>query len=288
MSQFAGTSGSPKLLEPWCSKGLRSPPPASALLNPKLPILGAHILLKGLTPGLGECSSSQTIWLHTGLQVQALPSPRDRSRSRSFDAILGAWLGISQPEDFFLAGRAHKYSKKLLLLHVQILFYPTAIGSEPQDPSLQSYPHWARTMTGHSAANLVKQTPLRNVWFHSNLCWPVASVSLNFSQYQSTHCLLSDQGLLPASNWFGFPPCAALKLLRVLIWIPETKQALACHPSLLSSQQSGSARSCMYVQLVQSCRMMFAGPSSCLQQDRHGNIWALKDHLLRWIIHHWQ
>jgi N-carbamoylputrescine amidase len=37
----------------------------------------------------------------------------------------------------------------------EILFYPTAIGSEPQDPSINSYPHWARVMQGHAGANLV-------------------------------------------------------------------------------------------------------------------------------------
>ena len=37
----------------------------------------------------------------------------------------------------------------------QVLFYPTAIGSEPQDPSLNSYPHWTRVMCGHAGANLV-------------------------------------------------------------------------------------------------------------------------------------
>lgn len=37
----------------------------------------------------------------------------------------------------------------------EVLFYPTAIGSEPQDPSINSYPHWVRTMQGHAAANMV-------------------------------------------------------------------------------------------------------------------------------------
>ena len=37
----------------------------------------------------------------------------------------------------------------------QVLFYPTAIGSEPQDPQLNSYPHWCRVMQGHAGANLM-------------------------------------------------------------------------------------------------------------------------------------
>ena len=37
-----------------------------------------------------------------------------------------------------------------------MLFYPTAIGSEPQDPKLDSYEHWTRVMCGHAGANLVR------------------------------------------------------------------------------------------------------------------------------------
>jgi hypothetical protein len=43
----------------------------------------------------------------------------------------------------------------LVPLPLQLLFYPTAIGSEPKQPGYNSYPHWCRTMLGHAAANLV-------------------------------------------------------------------------------------------------------------------------------------
>ena len=42
----------------------------------------------------------------------------------------------------------------LALKGAEVIVYPTAIGSEPQDPTLQSKDHWQRTMMGHSAANL--------------------------------------------------------------------------------------------------------------------------------------
>jgi N-carbamoylputrescine amidase len=42
----------------------------------------------------------------------------------------------------------------LALQGADVIFYPTAIGSEPQDASVTSYRHWARTMLGHAAANL--------------------------------------------------------------------------------------------------------------------------------------
>jgi hypothetical protein len=38
----------------------------------------------------------------------------------------------------------------------QLIFYPSAIGSEPPAPDVNSYPHWVRTMCGHAAANLVR------------------------------------------------------------------------------------------------------------------------------------
>lgn len=43
----------------------------------------------------------------------------------------------------------------LVLQGAEAIFYPTAIGSEPQDANLDSQGHWQRTMQGHSAANLV-------------------------------------------------------------------------------------------------------------------------------------
>jgi N-carbamoylputrescine amidase len=41
----------------------------------------------------------------------------------------------------------------MALLGAEILLYPTAIGSEPQDPSIDSRDHWQRCMQGHAAAN---------------------------------------------------------------------------------------------------------------------------------------
>ena len=39
---------------------------------------------------------------------------------------------------------------------MQVLLYPTAIGSEPPNPSYNSYPHWTRVMQGHAGANMVR------------------------------------------------------------------------------------------------------------------------------------
>lgn len=43
----------------------------------------------------------------------------------------------------------------LVLQGAELLFFPTAIGSEPTDPTYHSAAHWETTMLGHAAANMV-------------------------------------------------------------------------------------------------------------------------------------
>ncbi|WP_459481724.1 N-carbamoylputrescine amidase [Clostridium saccharoperbutylacetonicum] len=43
----------------------------------------------------------------------------------------------------------------MTLMGAEILFYPTAIGSEPQDGSIDSKDHWQTCMLGHAASNLI-------------------------------------------------------------------------------------------------------------------------------------
>ena len=45
-------------------------------------------------------------------------------------------------------------ARSMALMGADLIFYPTAIGSEPQDPNLNSLKHWQRTMQGHAAANM--------------------------------------------------------------------------------------------------------------------------------------
>ncbi len=46
-------------------------------------------------------------------------------------------------------------ARALALGGAEVLLYPTAIGTEPGQPELDSRPHWRRVMQGHAAANLV-------------------------------------------------------------------------------------------------------------------------------------
>ncbi|MGX5201093.1 N-carbamoylputrescine amidase [Aliikangiella sp. IMCC44632] len=43
----------------------------------------------------------------------------------------------------------------MALKGAEVIFYPTAIGSEPQDPSWDSCAHWQTVMQGHSGANML-------------------------------------------------------------------------------------------------------------------------------------
>ncbi|KAM0947464.1 putative N-carbamoylputrescine amidase [Dioscorea sansibarensis] len=46
-------------------------------------------------------------------------------------------------------------ARAMALQGAEVLLYPTAIGSEPQDQELDSREHWKRVMQGHAGANLV-------------------------------------------------------------------------------------------------------------------------------------
>ncbi len=46
-------------------------------------------------------------------------------------------------------------ARAMALMGAELLFFPTAIGSEPQDPTLDSRPHWQNTQCGHAAANIM-------------------------------------------------------------------------------------------------------------------------------------
>lgn len=46
-------------------------------------------------------------------------------------------------------------ARSMMLMGAQVLFYPTAIGSEPHDPGLDTSRLWRRAMVGHAVSNVV-------------------------------------------------------------------------------------------------------------------------------------
>ena len=95
----------------------------------------------------------------TGYQEKFYFSPGD-SGFLVWKTSLGITIGIGICWDQWFPEAA----RAMALKGADLLLYPTAIGSEPQDPTLDSADHWQRVMQGHSAAN---------VRFRLRLCWVV-------------------------------------------------------------------------------------------------------------------
>ena len=59
-------------------------------------------------------------------------------------------------------------ARALLLEGAEILFYPTAIGSEPYDLSLDTHLQWQRVMQGHAVANAVPIVAANRIGIEEN------------------------------------------------------------------------------------------------------------------------
>jgi N-carbamoylputrescine amidase len=85
----------------------------------------------------------------TGYQEKFYFSPGD-SGFRVWDTQVGK-VGVAICWDQWFP----EVARAMALQGADILLYPTAIGSEPQDPTINSAGHWQRTMQGHAAASMV-------------------------------------------------------------------------------------------------------------------------------------
>jgi N-carbamoylputrescine amidase len=84
-----------------------------------------------------------------GYQEKFYFSPGDTG-FRVWDTAAGkVGLGICWDQWFPECARA------MALMGAEILLYPTAIGSEPPNPSYDSSSHWQNVMRGHAAANIM-------------------------------------------------------------------------------------------------------------------------------------
>jgi N-carbamoylputrescine amidase len=66
-------------------------------------------------------------------------------------------------------------ARALVLQGAEFLMYPTAIGSEPNDPDLDSMEHWRIVMRGHAGANMVPVVAANRIGLEST-----GSVAMNF------------------------------------------------------------------------------------------------------------
>lgn len=68
----------------------------------------------------------------------------------------------------------------------ELLFYPTAIGTEPQDVSINSCPHWRRCIQGHAAANMVPVVTSNRIGKESASSWD-GKISFYGSSFITDH-----------------------------------------------------------------------------------------------------
>ena len=84
-----------------------------------------------------------------GYQEKFYFSPGDTGFKVWDTAVGKIGLGICWDQWFPECARA------MALMGAEVLLYPTAIGSEPPNPSYDSSSHWQNTMRGHAAANIM-------------------------------------------------------------------------------------------------------------------------------------
>jgi N-carbamoylputrescine amidase len=71
-------------------------------------------------------------------------------------------------------------ARAMALLGAEILFYPTAIGSEPQDLSIDSRDHWQRAMQGHAASNVMPVVASNRIGTEQGERWEVTYYGSSF------------------------------------------------------------------------------------------------------------
>jgi N-carbamoylputrescine amidase len=59
-------------------------------------------------------------------------------------------------------------ARAMVLKGAEILLYPTAIGSEPYDPSLDTHARWQRAMQGHAVSNAVPVVAANRIGIEQN------------------------------------------------------------------------------------------------------------------------
>ena len=62
-------------------------------------------------------------------------------------------------------------ARAMMLMGAEILFYPTAIGSEPHDPDLDTSRLWRRAMIGHAVSNVVPVVAANRIGTEEGQCF---------------------------------------------------------------------------------------------------------------------
>jgi N-carbamoylputrescine amidase len=71
-------------------------------------------------------------------------------------------------------------ARAMALMGAELLFFPTAIGSEPQDLTIDSRDHWQRAMQGHAASNVMPVIASNRVGTERGERWTVTYYGSSF------------------------------------------------------------------------------------------------------------
>lgn len=71
-------------------------------------------------------------------------------------------------------------ARAMAVMGAEILFYPTAIGAEPQDLSIDSRDHWQRAMQGHAASNIMPLVASNRIGTERGERWQVTYYGSSF------------------------------------------------------------------------------------------------------------
>ncbi len=105
-------------------------------------------------------------------------------------------------------------ARSMMLMGAQILFYPTAIGTEPHDPELDTSRLWRRAMIGHAVSNVVPIVAANRIgteggqrfYGHSFICDERGDIQAEFGATE-TGVLVAEMDLAAARKHraaFGF------------------------------------------------------------------------------------
>jgi len=71
-------------------------------------------------------------------------------------------------------------ARAMALKGAEVLLFPTAIGEEPQDRSIDTRDHWQRTMQGHAAANVMPLVASNRIGTERGQQWTVTYYGSSF------------------------------------------------------------------------------------------------------------
>jgi N-carbamoylputrescine amidase len=78
-------------------------------------------------------------------------------------------------------------ARAMALMGAEALFYPTAIGSEPHDPSLDTAAPWRRAMQGHAVSNIIPVVGANRTGFEPWPGYPGGGQTFYGSSFISDH-----------------------------------------------------------------------------------------------------